>query len=362
VLIAGGGTAGHVVPALALADVLSSRGYEVAFCGTAKGMERELVPRAGYPFSVVRIRGFTREFGLSTFRTLGSIPLAAWDAWRVLKAFRPDCVVGVGAYASGPVVAEAALRGTPAVAVEMDSHMGWTNRILSRLVDKVCLSFPDATRTGGKFVYTGRPIRPSLLEATREQGLTRFALDPDRKTLLVFGGSLGAHTLNETAMEAFAGATTAFQVIHVTGERDLEEVTRRLRQPDANPRYQAHAFLDDLPLAMAAADAVVARAGGSVAEILARGLPSLLVPYPFAAGDHQTKNARMVADAGAALTVANAELDAAKLSRAVEVLLDPDTNRRMREAALGLARPDAAVRIADVVVELVARHTGVHHE
>ena len=133
-----------------------------------------------------------------------------------------------------------------------------------------------------------------------EQGLARFALDPDRRTVLVFGGSLGAHTLNEATAEAFAGTATSFQVIHVTGERDLEDVAQRLRRPDANPRYQAHAFLDDLPQAMAAADAVVARAGGSVAEILARGLPSLLVPYPFAAGDHHTKNARMVADAGAA--------------------------------------------------------------
>jgi UDP-N-acetylglucosamine--N-acetylmuramyl-(pentapeptide) pyrophosphoryl-undecaprenol N-acetylglucosamine transferase len=362
VLIAGGGTAGHVVPALALADVLSQRGYEVAFCGTERGMEHELVPKAGYPFSVVRIRGFTRELGLSTLRTLGSIPLAAADAFKVLRAFRPACVVGVGAYASGPVVAEAALRGTPAVAVEMDSHMGWTNRILSRLVDKVCLGFPDPKRTGGKFVYTGRPLRPALLEATREQGVARFGLDPGRQVLLIFGGSLGAHTLNEVTVAAFARTETPFQVIHVCGERDYEEVSGTLKQPGANPAYQVHSFLDDFPLALAAADAVVARAGGSVAEILARGVPSLLVPYPYAAGDHQAKNARMLAEAGAAFTVSNAEIDAQKLADAVEQLLDPKTNERMRQAALGLARPDAAVRIADVVVELVTRRGGKHHD
>ncbi len=350
------------MPALALADVLSSRGHEVSFCGTRRGLEKELVPRAGYAFSVVRIRGFERKLGLSTLRTLGSIPVAGVDAWRLLRSFYPDCVIGVGAYASGPVVAEAALRGIATVAVEMDSHMGWTNRVLSLLVDKVCLSFPDPAKTGSKYVYTGRPLRPSLLSATRQAGLARFGLDPDRAVLLVFGGSLGAHTLNKAVMDAFARTSTSFQIVHVTGEREYDQVAGALRLPEANPLYQAHPFLDDFPLALAAADAVVARAGGSVAEILARGVPSLLVPYPLATGDHQTINARRVAEGGAALTVADAELNVERLTTAVSTLLDPDVNARMRQAALGLARPDAASRIADVVVELVGPSTGGHHD
>jgi UDP-N-acetylglucosamine--N-acetylmuramyl-(pentapeptide) pyrophosphoryl-undecaprenol N-acetylglucosamine transferase len=358
ILIAGGGTAGHVVPALALADVLSSRGCEVAFCGTERGMERELVPQAGYALSVVRIRGFTRKLGLSTLQTFGSLPLAAADAWRLLRAFRPDCVVGVGAYASGPVVAEAALRRIPAVAVEMDSHMGWTNRILSLVVDKVCLSFPDPKRSGGKYLYTGRPLRPALLAATREEGLARFHLDPDRQVLLVFGGSLGARSLNEATLAAFGRARTPFQIIHVTGERGYPWVAEVLRGQDANPAYLAFPFLADLPLAMAAADAVVGRAGGSVAEVLARGIPAVLVPYPLAAGDHQTKNARMVADEGAALLIADAELDPERLTRAVHTLLEREVNERMRAAALRLARPDAATRIADVIVELTTASPG----
>lgn len=361
-MIAGGGTAGHVVPALALADVLSERGHDVAFCGTERGMENVLVPRAGYPVSVVRIRGFERALGLSTLKTIGSFPLAAKDAWKVLRSFRPDCVVGVGAYASGPVVAEAAVRGIPTVAVEMDAHMGWTNRILSMMVDRVCVSFPVPEGSGDKYVYTGRPLRPALLAATREQGLARFGLDPGRPVLLVFGGSLGAHAINEVVVEAFAGAPTAFQVVHVTGERDYPAVSEVLSRPGANAAYQAHAFLDDFPLALAAADAVVARAGGSVAEILARGVPSLLVPYPYAAGDHQAKNAQSVAAAGAALTIANADLEATKLVQAVATLLEPEVNARMRAFALSLAKPDAAVRIADVVVELTARHAGRHHD
>ncbi len=349
------------MPALALADVLSSRGCQVTFCGTERGMERELVSQAGYSFSTVRIRGFTRKLGWSTVCTLGSIPVSAVDAWRLLRALRPDCVVGVGAYASGPVVAEAAVLGVRTVAVEMDSHMGWTNRILSRLVDKVCLSFPDPKRTGEKYVHTGRPLRPALLAATREEGLMRFGLKPDLPILLVFGGSLGSHTINQAAVDAFARVPTAFQIIHVTGDREHGAVVDALKESEANPLYQVHAFLDDFPLALAAADAVVARAGGSVAEVLARGVPALLVPYPLASGDHQTVNARTVAEAGAALMIADAELDGARLSEAVRTLLDPEVNARMSAAASALARPDAADRIADVVVELVALSTRRPH-
>jgi UDP-N-acetylglucosamine--N-acetylmuramyl-(pentapeptide) pyrophosphoryl-undecaprenol N-acetylglucosamine transferase len=307
----------------------------VAFCGTERGMEKTLVPKAGYSFSVVRIRGFTRELGLSTLKTLGSIPVAGVDAWRLISTFRPACVIGVGAYASGPVVAEAALRGIPAVAVEMDSHMGWTNRILSRMVDKICLSFPDAERVGGKYVYTGRPLRPGLLTATREEGLARFRLASDRPVLLIFGGSLGAHTLNDACVQAFARSDTSFQVLHVTGEREYREVARVLAGPDVNPAYQAFPFLDDFPLALAAADAVVARAGGSVAEVLARG---------------------------AALVVADADLSPEVLTREVATLLDPEENARMSAAALRLARPDAATRIADLVVELAATRERDDHD
>jgi UDP-N-acetylglucosamine--N-acetylmuramyl-(pentapeptide) pyrophosphoryl-undecaprenol N-acetylglucosamine transferase len=347
-----------VVPALALADVLTSRAHEVSFCGSGRGMEGDLVPRAGYSFSVVRIRGFSRSLGVSTLRTLGSIPVAGYDAWSLLRKLRPDCVVGVGAYASGPVVAEAALRRIATVAVEMDSHMGWTNRILSHLVDRVCLSFPDPDRAEPKYVYTGRPLRPALLEATREEGLLRFALDPDRPVLLVFGGSLGAHTLNEASLAAFAGVQTAFQVIHVTGEREYQRVAAALEDPGANRSYLAFSYLDDFPLALAVADAVVSRAGGSVAEILARGVPALLVPYPLAAGDHQTKNAKMVAEKGAARIVADGDLNSDVLAREVAVLLDPGVNKAMKEEALKLARPDAATRIADLIVELLPPNKG----
>lgn len=315
-------------------------------------MEGTLVPRAGYPFYPVRIRGFERRVGAGTLRTLGSLPLAALDAWRILRRLRPACVVGVGAYASGPVVAEAALfLRRPTVAVEMDAHLGWTNRILSLLVDRVCLSFPGARAEGGKFLYTGRPLRPALFAATREEGRRRFGLEDELPVVLVFGGSLGARTLNDAALGAFAGRETPFAVLHVAGERDYERVAQRVRE-GGNPRYQAFPFLDDFPLALAAADAAVGRAGGSVAELLALGIPSILVPWPLATADHQTKNARAIEAAGAAVVVPDAELNPERLDAELQRLLDPALRGAMREAALSLARPDAASSIAEQIVHL----------
>jgi len=315
-------------------------------------MEAELVARAGYPFSVVRIRGFARRLGLDTVRTLASLPLAGVDAWRLLRRLRPVCAVGVGAYASGPVVAEAAVLRIPTLAIEMDAHLGWTNRILSFLVDRVCLSFPGAHPEGGKYVYTGRPLRPALLAATREQGLRRFALDPQAPVVLVFGGSLGARSLNDAAVGAFAGRETSFSILHVTGEREHDRVAGLVAQKGGNPRYQHYGFLDDFPLALAAADVAVSRAGGSVAELLARGVPSLLVPYPLAAGDHQTRNAEALQAAGAAVLVPDADLDPSRLESELARLLDPAIRGRMATAALGLARPDASTRLADEIVRL----------
>jgi UDP-N-acetylglucosamine--N-acetylmuramyl-(pentapeptide) pyrophosphoryl-undecaprenol N-acetylglucosamine transferase len=314
-------------------------------------MEGTLVPRSGYPFTPVRIRGFERHLGMTTLRTLASLPVAGWDAWNLLGKLRPAAVVGVGAYASGPVVAEAAVRRIPSVAVEMDAHLGWTNRILSLLVDRVCLSFPLDEDKGGKFVYTGRPLRPALLDATREQGLARFGLDPDLPVALVFGGSLGARTLNDAALAAWAGAQTPFSVLHVAGQREVERVTSAVVR-GGNPRYQVFAYLDDFPLALAAADVAVGRAGGSVAELLARGVPAVLVPYPAATADHQTKNARALEAAGAAVCVPDGELTGPRLAQEVERLLEPETRGRMRRAALGLARPDAAGAIVDQIVSL----------
>ena len=356
ILIAGGGTAGHVVPALALADVLSARGHEVAFCGTGRGMEKDLVPRAGYPFSVVRIRGFSAGWACPPCAPWRRSP---WPGWTPGGCCAPSDPAAWSAWARTPRGRWWPRRrsgGIPTVAVEMDAHMGWTNRILSLLVDRVCLSFPRPGADGRQVRVHGPPSAPRLLAATREEGLARFDLDPGRPVLLVFGGSLGAHTLNEATLAAFATARHALpDPPRHRGAGVRRASPRRWTRRTPTRPTRPSPFWTTFPWRLAAADVVVARAGGSVAEILARGVPSLLVPYPLAAGDHQTKNARMVAAAG------RRARDRRRRSRPRSAWprrwTTSSTRRRtgsMRAAALRLAGPDAADRIADVIVELVA--------
>lgn len=341
-----------MVPALAVADVLTEWGHRVGFCG-AGGIEERLVPSEGYYYRSVRIRGFQRRLGWTTVKTLVSFPVAALDAWRVLRSTRPDCVIGVGAYASGPVVAEAVLLRLPTAIVEMDAHLGWTNRILSRAVDRVFLSFPISGREGGKFLHTGRPLRPVLMTAEREEGLRRFGLEGTKPVILVFGGSLGSRSINRAAVGAFAEGANPFSVVHVTGENDYERTREELSEGGGNPDYRLYSYLDDFPLALAVADVAVCRAGGSVAELLARRIPSILVPYPAATADHQTKNARALEEAGAARMVVDADLDAERLYAEVRSALEPEARSRMAAAAGSLARTEAATRIAEQIVELV---------
>ena len=280
ILIAGGGTAGHVVPALAVADVLSERGYEVHFCGGPRGMEGTLVPRAGYPFSVVRIRGFSRHVGVSTVRTLASLPVAAVDAWRLLRRLRPACVVGVGAYASGPVVAEAAVRGVPTVAVEMDSHIGWTNTILSHLVDRVCLSFPMPDRDRRQVSVHGAADTPGAAGGDAGGGSCcgSDSTRPDRWCWSSVGVSgRGASTPRPSRPSPVARRRSP--CCTWPASRTWPE-SASVVEAGPNRRYHVFGYLDDFPLALAAADVAVSRAGGSVAELLARGVPSILVPYP----------------------------------------------------------------------------------
>jgi len=346
-----------VVPALAVADVLRADGHDVGFCG-AGGIEKRLVPREGYDYRSVRVRGFQRRLGWTTLKTLASLPLAAVDAWRILGDTRPDCVIGVGAYASGPVVAEAAVRGIPSAIVEMDAHLGWTNRILSRLVDRVFLSFPVEGREGHKFVYTGRPLRPGLMSATREEGLLRFGLDGTKPVVLVFGGSLGSSKINRAAVSAFGRGLQGFSVIHVAGERDFIQTQEQLAGMGGNPDYRLFSYLDDFPLALAVAHVAVSRAGGSVAELLALGIPSILVPFPAATADHQSKNAHAVEEAGAARMIADSNLTVDRLAREVQEISQPEVRDRMALAARALARTDAATRIAKQVVELIGARGG----
>jgi UDP-N-acetylglucosamine--N-acetylmuramyl-(pentapeptide) pyrophosphoryl-undecaprenol N-acetylglucosamine transferase len=352
VVIAAGGTAGHVVPALAVADVLRGRGVEVEFVGGERA-EAELVPAAGYPFHELQVIGIDRSNVLRAARALLLAAVATFRARRLLKQLGANAVMGGGGYVAGPVGLAARSLRLPIVLTEADSHLGVTNRLLAPLAARVCLAFPVAGRDGARYLVAGRPLPAATGRADRAAARERFGLDPSAQCLLVFGGSLGARRLNHAALDAF-GAAAPCSVLHACGQRDYAELRVRLDELGSPPHYRLSAFIQPFADALAAADLVAARAGGSVLELAAVGLPAILVPYPHASADHQTLNARHMERAGAAVVVPDDELDGPRLAREVAALLGaPQRMDEMSKAARVAARPDAAERIADELVALL---------
>jgi UDP-N-acetylglucosamine--N-acetylmuramyl-(pentapeptide) pyrophosphoryl-undecaprenol N-acetylglucosamine transferase len=351
VAIAAGGTAGHVVPALAIADALRADGVAVEFVGGERA-EAELVPAAGYPLHPLRVVGIDRRNPLRAARAVGLALTATGRARKLLRQIGADVVLGGGGYVAGPVGLAARTLGKPLVLTEADSHLGIANRLLAPLAERVFLAFPLDGRDGKRYEVVGRPIPAATLSADRAAARERFAIPPDETCLLVFGGSLGARTVNEAALEAF-GSAPPCEVLHACGVRDHANLAARLERMGSPRRYHLHPYIDRFADALAAADLAVGRAGGAVFELAAAGVPSILVPYPHATADHQTLNARHLESAGAAVVVPDSELDGPRLAREVGALLG-DASRRtaMANAAREFARPDAARRIADAVIAI----------
>ncbi|MGI8749130.1 MAG: UDP-N-acetylglucosamine--N-acetylmuramyl-(pentapeptide) pyrophosphoryl-undecaprenol N-acetylglucosamine transferase [Thermoleophilaceae bacterium] len=353
-MIAAGGTAGHVVPALAVAAALRDSGARVEFVGGERA-EAELVPVAGYPFHELRVAGIDRRNPLRAARAVGLALTATVRARRLLKELGADAVMGGGGYVAAPVGMAARSLGLSVVATEADSHLGVTNRLLARFADRVFLAFPIDGRDGERYEVVGRPTPAGTGHADRSEARERFGIAPGARCLLVFGGSLGARRINDAALEAF-GPHAPFAVLHACGRRDHPALAERLHELGSPPHYHLHAYIDPFAEALAAADLVVARSGGSVLEVAGAGLPSILVPYPHATADHQTLNAAHMERAGAAVVVPDAELDGLRLAREVSALLAwPERTAAMGRAAREVARPDAARRVADALLELAER-------
>ncbi len=355
VLIAGGGTGGHIIPALAIADALRTEpgGAEILFLGTPRGLESRLVPEAGYPLELIEV-GQLKNVSLATrARTLLDLPRAVLRARSLLRSFRPQVVVGVGGYASGPAMAAAILAGVPTLAFEPNAAPGLANRLVGRRVSAAAVNFAPAARFFRHAEVTGIPVREAF-----------FALPPRpagaAPHLLVFGGSQGARVLNRTVPQvlcALLEAVPGLTVLHQSGARAADETRAAFAATGADPaRWQVHAFLDDMPARFGAADMVLARSGAStVAELCAAGKPSLLIPFPLAADDHQRRNAEVLAGTGAAHLLLEAELTPERLLTTLKRLLG---NRQgledMSAQARTLARRDAAQRIAETVRRLAA--------
>jgi UDP-N-acetylglucosamine--N-acetylmuramyl-(pentapeptide) pyrophosphoryl-undecaprenol N-acetylglucosamine transferase len=328
-----------------VAEALTARGAHVTFAGSPDRVEARLVPEAGYELDTFRISGLPRRPGLDLARALIRVVRAPVACRRILERRRPDVVLGGGSYVGGPMVVAAASRHIPAALTEADAHLGLANRLAAPLARRVFLSFPIPGRDGGKYEVTGRPIPARNRALPRDEGRRRFELPLDGPVLLVFGGSLGARPLNELAVESFG--VTGPAVLHLCGQRDYDALRGRVQRDD----YRLVPFTDEFGAALGAADLALSRAGGSVWELAAAGLPAVLVPWPGAAADHQTANARYFERSGGVVVVPELELGHA--SGVVRSLLG-DARRldRMREAMLRIARPDAADAIADELIGL----------
>ncbi len=338
-----------MVPALAVAEELRAEGAEVVFIGGRRA-EAQLVPAAGFPLHTIAVEGLSRSNPLHAMRALARAGAAIPRTRALLSQLAPDAVMGGGGYVAGPVGVAALSMRIPLVLTEADSHLGVTNRLLAPFARRVCLAFALPGRDGASYRVTGRPVPPPARD--RAAARSRFGVRADASCVLVFGGSLGARSINLAAIDAFANAP--FQVLHISGRRDYAELAAR----DLPPGYDLREYLslEDFAEALSVADLVVARAGGFVFEIAAHGLPAILVPYPHASGDHQSANARWLSDAGAALVIDDDELSAARLGAEVAALLgDRERLAAMSAAASALARPEAAREVALELLQAAAR-------
>lgn len=367
VAIAAGGTAGHVNPALALAEELRERGHEVRFFGETRRLEGKLVPEAGFDFFPVRVTGFDRARPWTLVTALAHL---AREEGRIVKEFRadptlkPDVAIGFGAYVELPLMRAAARLGIPIALHEQNSVPGLANKQSAKSASLIAIAqpsvepiFAERCSADTKIIATGNPVRASVLAGERSRGRSALGVADDETLLLVFGGSLGAHHINErvAALKDRLLAVPGLRVLHSTGAGDYDDTLAALDlSPEEGRRWQVKPYIDGMGDMLAAADLVLSRAGASsIAEIAALAAPSVLVPYPHATADHQTTNARFLVDAGAAVMFADADIDGEAFATELERLLtDADAREGMRAAARGLGQDEAAARLADAVEAL----------
>ena len=356
--MSGGGTGGHIFPAVAIANALKRRcDAEILFVGADNRMEMEKVPAAGYQIKGLPVAGFDRRHLLRNFGVLLKLRRSLAMAKKIVRDFKPDIAIGVGGYASGPTLKAAQRAGIPTLLQEQNSYAGITNKLLAKKADRICTAYDGMERffPADRIIKTGNPVRSALLEKrSREDARRSFGLDPAKPTVLVVGGSLGARTLNESVEAGLDSiARAGVQLIWQTGKAYGD---RALKAAEGREGVAATPFISDMASAYAAADLVVSRAGaGSISELELLGKPCILVPSPNVAEDHQTKNARALSDVGAALFVADAEAREKLVPEMLRTVADRPALEAMSEKISRLALPEADERIADEVMRLINR-------
>jgi UDP-N-acetylglucosamine--N-acetylmuramyl-(pentapeptide) pyrophosphoryl-undecaprenol N-acetylglucosamine transferase len=359
VVIAGGGTGGHVYPGIAVARELLARrpDAQISFAGTARGIESRVMPREGFALDVIRSAGLKGKSLVDRVRGASLVPLGLADAWRIVSRRRPHLAIGVGGYSSGPIVLVSALRGVPTMLLEQNAVPGLTNRLLAPVVRAAAVTF-DSTRGffGSKAFVSGNPVRPEFFAAAGQFEESSVDEHASITQVLVFGGSQGAHAINVAMVEAaaeLAAGGPALHLVHQTGERDVEMVRAGYRQ--AGIQAEVEPFLHDMGRRIGRADLIVCRAGSTtLSEITAAGKAAVLIPLPTATDDHQRKNAEALRVAGAAEVLLQSDMTGKVLAQRIRALAaDRDRRSRMASAARALARPDAARVIGDRALELV---------
>ncbi|MDO4182500.1 MAG: undecaprenyldiphospho-muramoylpentapeptide beta-N-acetylglucosaminyltransferase [Coriobacteriia bacterium] len=358
-VLTGGGTAGHINPALALAEELQSRGWQVKYAGTPQGVEARLVPQAGIEFTAFEASGFNRSKPWTLLTGMLSIRKSSAKAKRWLSEIGANVVVGFGGYVSIPVAYAAEELGIPVVIHEQNSVMGMANKELSKKAARTCLTYAVAAEGthAANVVVTGNPVRRQVMESTRAEGREMLGVPEDNVMLLVTGGSLGARHINQgmIALKQRLLEYPNLSVVHITGPKEYDAVVEQMvLTPEQQQRWQLIGYQDQMGKCMAAADCIVSRAGAtSLAEISARGIPALLVPFPFATNDHQTTNAQSYVAAGCAFMMPDDQVESEEFQNKVcQLIEDADLRESMTQAALAQKTESAAARLAEAVVEV----------
>lgn len=370
IIVSGGGTGGHIYPALTLIRTLQQKvdKLEVLYVGTHAGLEADIIPKENIPFATVDLQGFKHSLSPVNILRAARAIKGVGKAMGIVRKFQPDVVIGTGGYVCGPVLMAASLLGIPALIQEQNVIPGITNKILSKFVNVIATGYQEANGAfpANKVVFTGNPIRREVMQQRQEGDYEVFGLHPNRKTILVSGGSRGARTINRAMVDVlkhYAGRKDV-QILHATGKGEYEDIIARisaagldLKQAD---NIVVKPYLYNMPQAMAIADLAVFRAGATgLAELTAKGIPAILIPYPYAAENHQEYNARAVEKAGAAKVILNKDLTAPVLVEAIDsVICHQDKLAAMAEASRKLGRPEAADTIGELIVELARSKQG----
>jgi UDP-N-acetylglucosamine--N-acetylmuramyl-(pentapeptide) pyrophosphoryl-undecaprenol N-acetylglucosamine transferase len=360
VIISGGGTGGHIYPALSLIHEIQKQEPESAFLylGARNGLEQEIVMRENIPFQSLVITGFKRKISLQNIKTVMNFFRAVAKAKRLIRTFSPDVVIGTGGYVAGPVVYAAAKLDVPTVIHEQNSVPGLTNKFLSRYVDRVAVSMEEAAAffPQGKCVFTGNPRASEILNGDENKAYETTGLNPGKKTVLIFGGSRGARPVNEAVLSLLKKmGDKPYQILYVTGEVHYDKVMEEVQHIGLPVNVIIKPFLHNMPDVLAASDLVVSRAGATtIAELTALGLPSILIPSPYVTNNHQEKNARALEKHGAAIVLLENELNGDRLLDEIdEILTNEQHLTNMKQSAKALGVPDAATKLYQVLDKLV---------